>query len=363
MLLAAVAASLGFLGVAPNRLVSGRAVALWGAAPVLVTSLVMACIAALAALALTRPAAIRDRSAVALSLAAVLLVVAGAGQGAARLVAHAPPSARVTLGAGFWLLQFAFGLAAVDALRRLHAKAALRLAIAVAISAAVAGMAMAGWFDSLSLAHEWATHRTAFAEALQRHLVLVLATLALALAAGVPLGLVVQRRRWLRGPVFATLNVVQTIPSIALFGLLIAPLSAAGLSGIGLVPALIALVLYALLPVVRNTVSGLDGADAATLEAARGMGMAPRQILLHVALPLAAPALLAGLRIVTVQTIGLAVVAALIGAGGLGDFVFQGLGQYAIDLVLLGALPAIALAMGADFLLQLAAEPFRERLA
>ena len=117
-------------------------------------------------------------------------------------------------------------------------------------------------------------------------------------------------------------------------------------------PAIVALVLYALLPVVRNTVAGLAGVDPAVIEAARGMGLTSGQIFRQVELPLALPVLLAGLRIVIVQAIGLAVVAALIGAGGLGSFVFEGLGQYAVDLVLLGALPAILLALAADFVLQ-----------
>jgi osmoprotectant transport system permease protein len=112
------------------------------------------------------------------------------------------------------------------------------------------------------------------------------------------------------------------------------------------------LVLYALLPVVRNTAAGLAGVDGTVVEAGRGMGLTQRQIFRQVELPLALPVLLAGLRIVTVQAIGLAVVAALIGAGGLGTFVFEGLGQYATDLVLLGALPAIVLALTADFVLQ-----------
>ena len=155
------------------------------------------------------------------------------------------------------------------------------------------------------------------------------------------------------------LNLLQTIPSIALFGLLIVPLSALaaaapslaalGIAGIGPAPAIIALILYALLPVVRNTVAGIAGVDPAVVDAARGMGMSERQLFRQVQLPLALPLLLAGLRIVTVQTIGLAVVAALIGAGGLGTFVFAGLGQYAADLVLLGALPTIALALGRRF--------------
>jgi osmoprotectant transport system permease protein len=136
-----------------------------------------------------------------------------------------------------------------------------------------------------------------------------------------------------------------------------------GIGGIGMAPALIALVLYALLPVVRSTVAGIGGVDSAVVDAARGMGMTRRQRFWRVELPLAMPVLLAGLRIVTVQAIGLAVVAALIGAGGLGSFVFEGLGQYAADLVLLGALPAIGLALAADFLLQSATALLPRRTA
>jgi len=180
-------------------------------------------------------------------------------------------------------------------------------------------------------------------------------TTGAAAAIGFPLGVASARRAGLQGPVFAVLNILQTIPSIALFGLLIVPLSALvaevprlaafGVGGIGVAPAIIALVLYALLPVVRSTSVGLAGVDSAAIEAGRGMGMSPGQIFREIELPLALPVLLAGLRIVTVQAIGLAVVAALIGAGGLGTFVFEGLGQYAVDLVLLGALPAIFLAL------------------
>ncbi|HEX4186118.1 MAG TPA: ABC transporter permease, partial [Stellaceae bacterium] len=168
-------------------------------------------------------------------------------------------------------------------------------------------------------------------------------------------------------------NMLQTIPSIALFGLLIVPLAALatavpqlaalGIGGIGVAPAIVALVLYALLPVVRNTATGLAGVDAAVIEAGRGMGLTSRQIFWQVELPLALPVLLAGLRIVTVQAIGLAVVAALIGAGGLGTFVFEGLGQYAVDLVLLGALPAIFLALAADFILQTLSAILRQHRA
>jgi len=174
-----------------------------------------------------------------------------------------------------------------------------------------------------------------------------------ALALGVPLGLWAARQDRIAAPLFAILNFVQTVPSIALFGLLIAPLSALGLAGIGVLPAIIALTLYALLPVVRNMHAGITGIDRAVIETALGMGMTGRQIFWQVELPLGMPIFLAGLRIVLVQAIGLACIAALIGAGGFGIFIFQGIGQYAVDLVLLGAVPVIFLALAADFLVSL----------
>ena len=227
--------------------------------------------------------------------------------------------------------------------------------------AGVVALAVGGTFDMLSIAREYATRQALFAAAFWRHVALVAGSVGPALVIGFALGVAAAKRSRLQGPLFAVLNLLQTVPSIALFGLLIAPLSALamaapwlaalGVGGIGPAPAVIALVLYALLPIVRNTAIGLSGVDPAVIDAATGMGLTPRQIFWRVELPLASPVMLAGLRIVVVQTIGLAVVAALIGAGGLGTFVFEGLGQYALDLVLLGALPAIFLALAADFVL------------
>ena len=167
--------------------------------------------------------------------------------------------------------------------------------------------------------------------------------------------------RRLRTPVLQGLSIVQTIPSIALFGILIAPLgylaahvpllAAMGVRGIGAAPAFIALLLYSLLPVVANTVTGLNQVPAAVTDAARGMGLSARQRLWQVELPLALPVILAGIRIVLVQNLGLATVAALIGGGGFGTFVFQGIGQTAIDLVLLGAIPTVALSFAAAVIL------------
>lgn len=181
------------------------------------------------------------------------------------------------------------------------------------------------------------------------HLALSLgATLAAALV-GLPLGVAIERRRLLERPVLAFVDVVQTIPSLALFGLLL-PLPLIG--GIGAPPAVVALLLYALLPVVRTTVVGIRGIDPAIVEAARGLGATPRQSLLRVELPLALPTILAGVRVAAVTSIGTATIAAAIGAGGLGTFVFRGVAVLDHRLILLGAVPAAFLALLTDVVLR-----------
>jgi osmoprotectant transport system permease protein len=374
VVVAAVAvAILGFVTVAPNRLISGRAVALWLAADPGLSVAVALLGAVLLAAACVSPRRAVHRATIVIAAALVLLILAAAGRAAATLMTSAPPAMRVSLGAGFWVLLGAAGLAVLDGLQRARAGIVAQLATALVIAAGFAAMAEAGLFDALSLAREYRTRQDLFAAALTRHVVLVAAAIGPAVLIGFPLGVAAVRRPGWQGSLFAVLNLLQTVPSIALFGLLLVPLSALatavpslarlGIGGIGMAPALIALVLYALLPVVRSTVAGIGGVDAAIVDAARGMGMTRRQRFWRVELPLAMPVLLAGLRIVTVQAIGLAVVAALIGAGGLGSFVFEGLGQYAADLVLLGALPAIGLALAADFLLQSATVLLRRRTA
>jgi osmoprotectant transport system permease protein len=188
---------------------------------------------------------------------------------------------------------------------------------------------------------------------------------------GAPLGVACQRSPALRSITLPVLNIIQTIPSIAMYGLMMAPLGLLaarfpllghlGIRGIGAAPALIALFLYSLLPVAVNVVVGLEEIPAAIVEAARGMGMTASQRLLKVELPLAMPVILTGVRIVLVQNIGLVTVAALIGAGGFGEFVFQGLGQSATDLVLLGAVPTVVLAFVAAILLDALIDFLAER--
>lgn len=178
-----------------------------------------------------------------------------------------------------------------------------------------------------------------------QHLFLVGMATGVSAMVGIPLGVALTRVPRLRAPILGLANVFQTIPSLALFGLIL-PLPLIG--GLGARTAIVALVLYALLPIIRNTFVGISGVDAAVRDAAKGMGMTDAQILRIVELPLAVPFILAGLRIATVLSVGVATIAAAIGAGGLGEYIFRGLSMVNTTIILAGALPAALLALAAD---------------
>jgi osmoprotectant transport system permease protein len=180
------------------------------------------------------------------------------------------------------------------------------------------------------------------------HLRLVGISTGIAIVVGVPLGILVTRRPKLSKLVLGFANVVQTIPSLALFGFLI-PLPFIG--GIGARTAIVALVLYALLPIIRNTYTGITGVDPAIREAGRGMGMTDSQLLFQVEIPLAFGVILAGVRVATVISVGVATIAAAIGARGLGEFIFRGVAMVDNQLILAGAIPAALMALMADFIL------------
>lgn len=180
------------------------------------------------------------------------------------------------------------------------------------------------------------------------HLLLVGIAIAIATLVGIPLGILVTRRTNLRQPILGIANILQTIPSLALFGLLI-PVPVIG--GIGIIPAIVALTLYSLLPIIRNTYTGITGVDPAIREAGRGMGMTDQELLFQVEIPLALGVILAGVRVATVIGIGIATIAAAIGAGGLGVFIFQGISNVNNQLLLAGAVPAAVIAVLADFAL------------
>jgi osmoprotectant transport system permease protein len=190
---------------------------------------------------------------------------------------------------------------------------------------------------------------------IREHLLLVFISIVTAVIIGVPTGILLTRHRALRGPVLGVANVMQTIPSLALFGFLI-PLPFIG--GIGTRTALVALVLYSLLPIIRNTVTGILGVEPSVREAAVAMGMTDGQVLRQVELPLAASVIVTGIRVATVIAVGVTTIAAAVGAGGLGVYIFRGLRQYDNNLLLAGAVSAALLALGADFLLGLVERQF-----
>jgi len=178
------------------------------------------------------------------------------------------------------------------------------------------------------------------------HVWLVGVSILLAVVVGIPLGILISRWPALNKPVLGSANIIQTIPSLALFGFLLpAPWIGARADRL----AILALTLYALLPLIRNTYVGIRGVDPAVVEAGRGMGLTDRQLLLQVELPLAMGVIVAGIRVATVISVGLATIAAAIGAGGLGEYIFRGLAMVNNAVILAGAIPAAAMALLADF--------------
>ena len=295
------------------------------------------------------------------ALAGLAVVLAALAVAADRLTPAGDRIVRIAPGAGFWCLLIVLALLATDALARLRPSPAVRVLCLLGVAAVTYAVFAHGVFDNLSVMREYAVNASSFGREARQHVALALGSLGAAVAVGLPLGIVCHRVAKLRGVILQTLNLIQTIPSIALFGVLMVPLAALatacppcaalGVSGIGAAPAAVALFLYALLPVVANTAVGLARVSPSVVEAARGMGLTDGQVLTRIELPLALPVIVTGVRIVLVQNIGLATIAALIGGGGFGTYVFQGVGQTAIDLVLLGAMPTIALAFSSAVVL------------
>ncbi len=361
VVIAIAAAALPFVNYAPNRLVSGEGRSLWD---IFSFNPVILLVAPIVFLLLTLSA---ERWATGLTLLlAELLFIAlfwGAGQAAEVLAESGTPLARTSAGSGLWLWLALLLLLGNEAIRRLTDNTLWRWLLNAQVWIVPCLLLWSGKLNALSLLKEYANRQEIFDNALAQHLTLLFGTLLPGLIIGIPLGLWCYRRTARQTPVFTVLNIIQTIPSVALFGLLIAPLAGLvqhspvlakfGIAGTGLTPALIALVLYALLPLVRGVVAGMQQVPGDILESAVAMGMSPRQRFWQVQLPLALPVLLRSLRVVAVQTVGMAVIAALIGAGGFGALVFQGLLSSALDLVLLGVIPVIALAVVTDAIFSL----------
>jgi osmoprotectant transport system permease protein len=363
IVLLALVAALGWwllasVSVAPNRLVPGtplRALEVVGWLGALAGTLPLVGLLGLA----WRPT--RRRLWAALALATLLLMALPVWLAVAAGVTLDPalPQARLGIGPALWLMLFCLFLMLIELRTRLDLGSLSGWLLVAAVLAA--WWLATPWLEPLALWREYQGRSGQFAGAVLDHLRLVGGAVGASLVLGTLIALAMRRHAGIERVGFAVLNFLQTIPSLALFGLLLAPLAwlsanvvwvqALGVRGIGWAPAFLALLGYSLLPMVRNTFVALSGVDAGVLEAARGMGMSRAQVFLQVRLPLALPVVLEGVRITTIQAIGLAAVAALIGAGGLGTFIFQGLGQAAMDLVLLGALPILAMALAADSLL------------
>lgn len=363
-----------FVMLRPNRLVRGEPYSVWQSAgwpaAALLGGLWVAAGAA-ALLPLRRPRRSLLAGLTGSLIIVCVLVLTALGSG--KLIAPPDTLSRLSLGGGAWLMLGAAALLILKAGEDLKTRqpgagggAAGRLAgglLAAGVLAALLFLLAGGRLDGLGIVKEYQVRSARFAGELTRHLLLSLSAVAGAAVIGIPLGIASYRKKLLRRPIFFAVNSIQTVPSLALFGILIAPLSALsrslpllrslGVRGIGWAPALLALTLYALLPITRNTYTSLNILDPPVIEAGRGMGMSRLQLLLRVEIPLSVPIILGGVRIALVQAIGNTAVAALIGAGGLGTFVFQGLGQAVPDLILLGALPVIALATAADRLMRL----------
>lgn len=350
---------LPFLELKPNRLVGGAGVHVFmvdaSAAAALV--IVWVLVVALALLPFKR-----RRPALAMCTAAlVVLAVYSVGAGGARLVAAGGALYRVSFGAGLWLSMASTYVVGFAALRGGMGPGAWGLLGRASVWGAAlfaVWYAASGGLAATSLAMELAVRQEAFGRELGRHVWLSGIGTLLATALAIPLGVLCSRRERLGKVVMAVVSAMQTVPTLALFGFLIVPLAALatmyptlgglGIGGIGPAPALVALTAYGLLPIVRNTYTALVEVDPAMGDAGRGMGMTAGQLFWRVELPVASPLVLQGVRTSAVQVVGLAALGAFIGAGGLGVFIIQGVGQTAPDLTLVGALPTIGMAVLVD---------------
>lgn len=350
------AAVLPFVELRANRLVPGTPHSLASAGAWLYVVWMLVAAGFASAVGPTAKGRAAASTASAYGLVAAVLWALGAS--ASGLLAAQSPVARVSVGAGAWVILLGaaiLGFAGGEERKRFALR---RVAPLLLLAAAAAGAIAWGGVDRISLARELQVRADSLWQLLGNHLALAGAGLSTGTVLGVPLGLWATRNRRVRGVVLGITGVIQTVPSLALLGLLIVPLSALsqavpflreiGIRGIGAAPGLVALTLYALLPIVRNTYVGLSQVDPAAIDAGRGMGMSPGQLLVRVEIPLALPLILEGLRIASILLIGITTLTVFAGARNLGILIFEGLRQFAPDLILLGALPIIALAVLAD---------------
>jgi osmoprotectant transport system permease protein len=351
----------GWLNLKPNRIASGANLSLagsFGAGAVVLFSLLW-----LVCLALSYR--VNRRILIARGLILDLIVVLTllfSGLAATRLVGGALDASRVSPGAGVWTALLGAYIAIFASRQKLAGFFFWQSLVSYSGMAGAVFLLVSGWMNNVSIVVEFHRQQTVFVQQMNTHIIIFSASVIIGSLIGIPLGVWARGSRFAEKPVFFFTNISQTVPSLALFGLLIAPLSALsfafpvlrqwGISGIGTAPAVIALVIYSLLPVARNTYVGLKQLDPAVIDAGIGMGMSRGQVFRKIEVPLSAPLVLEGVRTASVQAVGNTAVAALIGAGGLGWFIFQGISQAAGDVVLLGAIPIMVLALLVDVIMR-----------
>ena len=348
----------GWLTLKPSRIVAGTSLSLWESVDWAGAAVILALWLICFVFSFTKKG--RLQAALLGTAANLILIIAFVltGLAASRLLEGETPFARASLGAGVWITLAAAYIVIFASRQGLPDSRVLRNLVSWTGLAVIGVLLIVGWFNDISIVQEFLGREGRFLQELLQHVFLFGGSVAVGALLGILLGIWATRSRRAERPIFFITNITQTIPSLALFGLLIAPLSALsfafpalrefGIRGVGVTPAIIALIIYSLLPIVRNTYVGLRQLDPAVIDAGLGMGMSRAQVFRRIEVPLAAPLVLEGVRTASVQSVGLATVAALIGAGGLGWFIFQGLGQAAADLILLGALPIIVLALVVD---------------
>ncbi len=351
---------LPLVSVKPNRLLPGEPVNIFEAYP-FAGMVILSCWAVVILLSLftrkTRRFVLRDFVSLILADLAFFLLLFYVGLASKSLLSEDMPYGRVSIGAAVWVSILSLYTVHFSALKKLK-KPFVRGVLTSIIPLILIIMLLSGFLSEISVVKEYYGRSDRFLLALNQHLFISFLAAGLGTLIGIPLGILSYRRKFLEKPIFAITNFLQTVPAIALFGLLILPLAllserfsllkSLGISGTGYAPALIALTLYSLLPIVRNTYTSLDIISKDIIEAGKGMGMSKKQLLTKIELPLAIPIVLAGIRLATVQAIGNTTLAALIGAGGFGKFIFQGVGQGAMDLIILGTLPVLFLAIVTD---------------
>jgi len=361
--LAAISLLLPFASVSQSRIATGDPLQAWELVGVWGMALLVLPWLAATAGALVRAdtrAAVGARG-IGASLS-VVIWLAVSGWAATPAIAQVGPYARYSLGPGVWLMAFAAFALAVASRREAGAQTLLGWAVALLAPLGTAALLLTGRLEDLGIVVEYRNLGDTFWPSVGEHIAYSAVAIVVATVFGVVLGVLAYRYQRASRPIFAVVSGFQTIPGLALIGILVVPLASLanaypalrelGIGGLGWAPLVFALTLYALLAVVRNTYAGLESVPPETVEAGRGMGMTTVQLVRRVQMPLAVPVVFSGVRTASQQTVGNATLGAFVAAGGLGPLVFLGLAQQANDLVLLGSLAIVALALTVDGLMR-----------